>query len=121
MTEEVLEQKARHLLDQSIEEAGPPPSAVKIQPILSEGDAATVLLGEAKTADLLVVGSRGRGGFAGLLLGSVSRTCAEQATCPVAIVPNTWRPADRCASTNHQETSSREDERIDACRRADSR
>jgi nucleotide-binding universal stress UspA family protein len=87
MTEEVLEQKARHLLHQSIDEAGPPPADVRVQPILVQGDAATVLLEEAKTADLLVVGSRGRGDFAGLLLGSVSRKCAEQASCPVAIAP----------------------------------
>jgi nucleotide-binding universal stress UspA family protein len=117
MTEEVLEQKARHLLGQSIDEAGPPPTDVRVQPILVEGDAATVLLEAARTADLLVVGSRGRGGLAGLLLGSVSRKCAERATCPVAIVPSTWRPADRCASTNQLEMSSREDERIDTpCR-----
>ena len=46
------------------------------------------LLAEAKGADLLVVGSRGRGGFSGLLLGSVSQEVAHHAPCPVVIVPS---------------------------------
>ena len=52
-----------------------------------EGTAAEVLLERAKTADLLVVGSRGHGGFAGLLLGSVSQQCAHHSPCPIVIVP----------------------------------
>ena len=48
--------------------------------------AAQVLVDEADGADLLVVGSRGHGGFAGLLLGSVSQQCAHHAPCPVVII-----------------------------------
>jgi nucleotide-binding universal stress UspA family protein len=56
-----------------------------------EGMAAQVLVEEAAGADLLVVGSRGHGGFAGLLLGSVSQQCAQHASCPVVIIRD--RPA----------------------------
>jgi nucleotide-binding universal stress UspA family protein len=51
-----------------------------------EGGAARVLLDAAEGASLLVVGSRGHGGFAGLLLGSVSANVAEHASCPVLII-----------------------------------
>jgi nucleotide-binding universal stress UspA family protein len=51
-----------------------------------EGNAAGVLLEAARDADLLVVGSRGLGGFRELLLGSVSQHCAHHAGCPVVIV-----------------------------------
>jgi nucleotide-binding universal stress UspA family protein len=53
-----------------------------------EGPPAKVLLDVAKGADLIVVGSRGRGGFAGLLLGSVSQQVAHHADCPLVIVPH---------------------------------
>jgi nucleotide-binding universal stress UspA family protein len=51
-----------------------------------EGYAARVLLDESEGALMLVVGSRGRGGFTGLLLGSVSASVAEHAKCPVLVV-----------------------------------
>jgi nucleotide-binding universal stress UspA family protein len=51
-----------------------------------EGAAAEVLVTAARGADLLVVGSRGHGGFAGLLLGSVSMHCLQHAVCPLQIV-----------------------------------
>jgi nucleotide-binding universal stress UspA family protein len=55
---------------------------------------ARALLERARDADLLVVGSRGRGGFTGLVLGSVSQQCAHHATCPLTIVPDTDSSAE---------------------------
>jgi len=88
---EELEQAARELLGRSIESARSERERVVVQPVLAHGPAATALLDAADGADLLVVGSRGRGGFAGLLLGSVSQQCASHAHCPVTIVPAVWR------------------------------
>ena len=55
-------------------------------PEIAHGSPASVLIEATKDADLIVVGNRGRGGFAGLLLGSVSRSIAERAHCPVLII-----------------------------------
>jgi nucleotide-binding universal stress UspA family protein len=60
--------------------------------LVHEDDAAVALLGAAEDSGLLVVGSRGRGGVTGLVLGSVSRRCLEYAPCPVAVVPPGWEP-----------------------------
>jgi nucleotide-binding universal stress UspA family protein len=60
---------------------------VIVETHVAEAQPATALLEAAAGADLLVIGSRGLGGFRGLLLGSVSQQCAHHATCPVVIVP----------------------------------
>jgi nucleotide-binding universal stress UspA family protein len=53
---------------------------------LVEDDAGAALVGESESADLVVVGSSGRGGLASALLGSVSRHVAQRARCPVVVV-----------------------------------
>lgn len=60
--------------------------AVKVDPVVQEGHPAQVLVDRAKDADMLVVGSRGHGGLAGALIGSVSFSCAAHSPCPVVIV-----------------------------------
>ena len=59
---------------------------VPLHPRLAGGSAARTLMDEGKDADLIVVGSRGRGGFLSLLLGSTAHQVAHHALCPVAIV-----------------------------------
>lgn len=62
-------------------------SGVRVTRRLILGGSAPALLEAAASADLLVVGTRGHGGFAGLLLGSTSQHCAHHPPCPVVIVP----------------------------------
>jgi nucleotide-binding universal stress UspA family protein len=83
-----FEQLARSTLERTLGEAGAAASGVEVVPVVREGQPAQVLLDEAAEADLLVLGSRGLGGFRGMLLGSVSRQCAQHAPCPVVIVPH---------------------------------
>jgi nucleotide-binding universal stress UspA family protein len=81
-----IEAAARRVLEDAIRAVGE--HEVTITPIVAEGDAAATLLDAAEVADMLVVGSRGHGGFVGLLLGSVSHKVISHAPCPVLVVPD---------------------------------
>jgi nucleotide-binding universal stress UspA family protein len=75
---------AQSLLDESVAEAEG--GGVRIEQRLVEGPPGDVLAAAAADADLIVVGSHGRGGLAAALLGSVSQHVVRHASCPVVIV-----------------------------------
>lgn len=81
-----MRQSALNLLDTAVERADA--ADVVIERTAVSGPAATRLRDRAEEAHLLVVGSRGHGGFTGLLLGSVSRRCLAHPPCPVVVVPS---------------------------------
>lgn len=84
---EGFRQEGERVLDEALAEvAGESGPDVPVERQVVQGPASECLLRAAADADLLVVGSRGRGGFAGLLLGSVSQQCTHHAPCPVVIV-----------------------------------
>ncbi len=87
VTGEDLEQLGKEVLRLSVDLAGAESSGVEVTPVLVQGAAAATLLEAAKGADMLVVGSRGHGGFTGLLLGSVSQHVIHHAPCPAVVVP----------------------------------
>jgi nucleotide-binding universal stress UspA family protein len=79
---------ARDLLATTLDAALARADPVTTEQTLLAGGAAAALLEMAQSADLVVVGRRGRGGFARLLLGSVSDHLAQYAPCPVVVIPS---------------------------------
>jgi nucleotide-binding universal stress UspA family protein len=77
---------AEAALEEMLRESIGGTDGVAIERRVVEGRPAPVLVDESTGADLLVVGSRGHGGFTGLLLGSVSQQCVHHAACPVVVV-----------------------------------
>jgi len=74
----------RAFVDRVLPGGPQPPPEVRVRAVM--GIAADALIGASHGADLLVVGSRGLGGFASMLLGSVGMQCALHASCPVTVV-----------------------------------
>jgi len=81
-----LEGDAREALKETLEDVIATEGPVTVQARVLQGPPALVLEQAAADADLLVVGNRGFGGFAGMVLGSVSEHCIHHATCPVVVV-----------------------------------
>jgi nucleotide-binding universal stress UspA family protein len=88
---EDLREAAEQALEDTLREPLADTDSVEIERRVVEGPPASVLVNESRDADLLVVGSRGHGGFTELLLGSVSQQVSHHAACPVVIV----RPQSR--------------------------
>lgn len=101
---EVREEMGR-LAEQGVDHVHEVAPNVVTKAVGSDTSPVAALVEASKGADLLVIGSRGLGGFRGLLLGSVSHKCAMHAHCPVVVVrpteksedelQQTWQPSDR--------------------------
>ena len=83
---EAFPEEAQDIVNKALARVTELKSSVTSEGRIVEGHPAEVLLKEAEGADLLVVGSRGRGGFGSLLLGSVSQQIVHHATGPVVVV-----------------------------------
>jgi nucleotide-binding universal stress UspA family protein len=84
---------AGQILSQAVTSAVDPDGPAQISQVVKEGNPAQVLIDETDGAELLVVGSRGHGGFTEALLGSVSQHCVHHAQCPVVIIRGEGQPA----------------------------
>jgi nucleotide-binding universal stress UspA family protein len=92
------EQAVRQELEAAVTAAALDP-AVRVRTHVVHAPPAKALIAASAGADLLVVGARGLGGFAGLLLGSVSDQCVHHAQCPVTVVPRSVTRAFEPRST----------------------
>jgi nucleotide-binding universal stress UspA family protein len=82
--EEAELQALREFVNKVADETGETPPDITL--VMEKGDPAEVLIGASRDADLLVVGSRGSGGFARLMLGSVSSKVVHHAASPVVVI-----------------------------------
>ncbi len=87
--DEVMREEERKAVQDAVDQTAAQlgdaaPSDITVQALI--GQPAPLLIEASKAADLLIVGSRGSGGFARLLLGSVTTQVAEHARCPVTII-----------------------------------
>jgi nucleotide-binding universal stress UspA family protein len=84
---EGLAAEARTMLETAAARVHELEPSVMVEQRTVEGHAGNALVDEAETADLVVIGRRGRSGFAEFLLGSISHQVADHAKCAVVIVP----------------------------------
>lgn len=74
------------MLEQTVADVFGEDRPARLNTIVEEGNPAKVLVEASKDATMLIVGSRGRGGFVGLMLGSVSTACSAHSSCPVMVI-----------------------------------
>lgn len=84
---QTIQEQESKALNQRLAEYQAQYPTVTVEQVVARDRPAHTLLEQAENAQLVVVGSRGRGGFRGLLLGSTSQALIHHATCPVAVVP----------------------------------
>ncbi|MEU0878187.1 universal stress protein [Lentzea sp. NPDC005914] len=84
---EAIEAEERRLLTEQVATCAQAFPDVPVRQLLSRDGPAPALIGQSASAQLVVVGTRGRGGFRGLLLGSTSQSLIYHAECPVAVIP----------------------------------
>jgi nucleotide-binding universal stress UspA family protein len=94
-----LEQAGKEFIVDIVSKVAPTPP-VPLITLVAEGDPAASLIKASEQADLLVVGTRGRSPWAGLLLGSVSQRCAAGAACPVVLIK---LPGERASDITPEE------------------
>jgi len=80
-------EQARSAFADELRAVFPGERPARLKEHLVEGDPSEALIRASEGAELLVLGRRGRGGFARAMLGSVSQRCAQHAACPVVVVP----------------------------------
>ena len=95
-----LEQAGKEFIVEAVSKVAPTPP-VPLLTLVAEGDPAASLIKASENADLLVVGTRGRSPWAGLLLGSVSQRCAAGAACPVVLIK---LPGERASDSTPEES-----------------
>ncbi|GAA4884430.1 universal stress protein [Kitasatospora terrestris] len=98
---EVAAYAGKALAEAVAQEAGPD-CPVPVRERVECGNAAQILLTAAEGAELLVLGNRGHGGFAGALLGSVGQHCVQHSPCPVVIVRDTDHVQEADRPTAHR-------------------
>jgi nucleotide-binding universal stress UspA family protein len=87
----VFQDRAEAFVAEAVQAAGKVVPGITVTGAVTDGPAVPVLLSESQHADLMVLGDRGLGGFAGLILGSVAVQMATHGACPVLVVRGTRR------------------------------